>query len=338
ERGTHGSGEASVQMTAEAITAAEGADFIGGTHTVRFSTPVEQAEVFLPVIDDDEVEDIEVVGLGLEQPTNGMVIAFPGTAEMSIIDDDGPSRVGFEDAEYSVFESRSSVDLWVIRAGSDSAPASVGYSTSDGTAVAGEDYASRSGTLSFGAGERAKRISVGIIDDGSASGEVSFDLTLGSPSGAELMTASARVVIRDDEGSVPADDTPPYTAFHQPLHGKVYRPGVVEEFLVFTQDDEQGSGIRKVEVALRKKLTSGRCAWWTGAGFRRGSCGEVRWSKEKGDYFTELTLFTMTKLKPSTKANGIRFYTAYSRGIDNVGNVQTALDRGQNRNDFEVRR
>lgn len=338
ERGTHGQGEASVEMLASAGSATEGSDFTGGSSVVRFSSPVEQAETYLPVIDDDTEEGLETVTLSLQDPTNGMVVAFPGTAELSIIDDDGPSRVGFENPSYSVFESRSSVDLWVIRSGADASSASVTYSTVDGTATAGQDYTAKSGTVQFDAGrQRGKRITIPILDDATSSGDVTFQVNLSAPAGAQLVTTVADVTIRDDEGAVPADNTPPYTAFHQPLHGKTYGVETAKEFLVFMQDDEEGSGMARVQVALRKKLTSGRCVWWTGSRFRRGPCRDVRWSKEKGDYFSEAALFTMTKLKPSTRANGIRFYTAFSRGIDNVGNVQTLLDKGQNRNDFEVR-
>lgn len=338
ERGTHGQGESSVQLVTTEGSASDGSDFVGGSRTVRFSTPVEQAEVYVPLVDDGIQEDIETVALSLQDPTDGMVVAFPGAAELSIIDDDGPSRAGFERPSYSVFESRSSVEVWVIRSGSDLSPASVGYATSDGSAVAGQDYTPKSGTLEFSAGQRSKRIAVPLIDDQTDDGDVEFQLTLSDPSGAELTTSVANITVRDDEGAIPADTTPPYTAFHQPLHDKRYRPKQAKEFLVFMQDDEQGSGMERVQVALRKKLISGNCSWWTGTRFRRGPCSKVRWSREKGDYFTDVALFTVTKLKPSVRSNGIRFYTAYSRGIDKVGNVQSVLDRGQNRNDFEVRR
>lgn len=338
ERGTHGQGPASVQMVASEDSATAPDDFTAVTRTIGFSTPVEEAEAFIPIADDSVQEEVEIVDLSLQEPTGGMVVAFPHQAELSIIDDDGPSRVSPERQSYAAFESRGAVEIWVLRSGSDLAPAAVDYATVDGTAKAGSDYLAKSGTLEFAGGERAKRVAVAIVDDSVTEGDLTFGLTLSNASGAEIASSSTEVLIRDDEGSVPADQIAPYTAFHQPLHKKKYRQGALKEFLVFMQDDAEGSGMAKVQIALRKKLTSGKCAWWTGERFRRRACSTVRWSKEKGDYFTDLALFSIGRLKPSTKAKEIRFYTAYSRGTDNVGNVQTLLDKGQNRNDFEIRR
>ena len=41
----------------------------------------------------------------------------------------------------------------------------VDYATADGTATAGSDYTTTSGTLTFAAGERSKTVSVPITDD-----------------------------------------------------------------------------------------------------------------------------------------------------------------------------
>ncbi|HYN35815.1 MAG TPA: hypothetical protein VEV82_02460, partial [Actinomycetota bacterium] len=53
--------------------------------------------------------------------------------------------------------------------------------------------------------------------------------------------------------------------------------------------------------------------------------------------FSETTLFTLGKrLKSSGKGSGINNYTAYCRGWDKAGNIQSKFDKGQNRNNFEV--
>jgi large repetitive protein len=61
------------------------------------------------------------------------------------------------------------------------APVTVPYTTHDGTAVAGTDYTTTSGTLTFPAGETAQNISVPILNRTGAAPARSFSVTLGTP-------------------------------------------------------------------------------------------------------------------------------------------------------------
>jgi len=70
-------------------------------------------------------------------------------------------------------------------------PATIDYSTADGTATAGNDYTADSGTLTFNPGETAKTISVPIIDDVIYEGPETFYLNLSNPVNA---------AISDDQG------------------------------------------------------------------------------------------------------------------------------------------
>ncbi|MBC7414836.1 MAG: DUF4214 domain-containing protein, partial [Herminiimonas sp.] len=72
------------------------------------------------------------------------------------------------------------------RATSDSF--SVGYATSNGSAVAGPDYTAASGILTFGAGETAKTITVVLPHDGLTKPLEIFNLTLGAISGNAAST------------------------------------------------------------------------------------------------------------------------------------------------------
>ena len=112
-----------------------------------------------------------------------------------------PTGLQLSAATYNAFEGNS-FSVTVNRNGDVSAPTTIDYATSDGTATAGFDYSATSGTLTFAAGEFSKTISIPIINDPLYEGtSETFTLTLSNPSGGALLTspASAVVTIQDND-------------------------------------------------------------------------------------------------------------------------------------------
>ena len=118
--------------------------------------------------------------------------------------------VQFKSSTYSVAENGGSVRIYVSRTGGSSGPASVGYATANGTATAGTDYTSKSGTLNWSGGDAAdKYFDVTILNDGVYEGDETFKANLSGASGATLGSPStATVTITDNETPAPA---PAYT-------------------------------------------------------------------------------------------------------------------------------
>ena len=75
----------------------------------------------------------------------------------------------------------------------------VTYETSDETAVAGEDYASMTGTLRIPAGQTQGLIRIPLLDDDIVEESETFFLTLSSPASATLAQSQASGVILDDD-------------------------------------------------------------------------------------------------------------------------------------------
>ena len=73
----------------------------------------------------------------------------------------------------------------------------VDYATSDGSAHAGDDYRTASGTLSFRAGESSQRIEVAVLDDDHDEGEETLTLTLSNPSSGRLTDGAATGTIEN---------------------------------------------------------------------------------------------------------------------------------------------
>jgi len=78
----------------------------------------------------------------------------------------------------------------------------VDYATADGTATAGVDYTSSSGTLNFAAGETEKLVMVAITDDQEDEPNETLLLTLSDPVGAAIGNDTAVGVIQNDDRKI----------------------------------------------------------------------------------------------------------------------------------------
>jgi uncharacterized delta-60 repeat protein len=92
--------------------------------------------------------------------------------------------------------------LTVNRASGPTGTITVDYATSDGTASAGADYITTTGTLTFLDGETSKTISIPILDDGTLEGgSETFSVILSNPTGGASLGPIAKsvVTIKDDD-------------------------------------------------------------------------------------------------------------------------------------------
>jgi hypothetical protein len=155
--------------------------------TLTFS-PGEVSKTFqVAIADDSDAESPENVGLVLSNPQNLTGGAAPqigpnGPALLTINDDD-VSTFNFSAPAYSVQENDPAghATITVNRTGATNIPASIDYSTSDGTAtVAGSDYTAAVGTLNFAAGETTKTFDVDVANDSASEANETVNLTLTS--------------------------------------------------------------------------------------------------------------------------------------------------------------
>ncbi len=94
----------------------------------------------------------------------------------------------------------SSLAAFTVSLSSTSAaPVTVSYAIANGTAVAGSDFVSASGTLTFAPGETTKTILVRTVDDSVGEPAETFTVNLSSPTGAAIADGQAVGTIRDDD-------------------------------------------------------------------------------------------------------------------------------------------
>jgi len=98
--------------------------------------------------------------------------------------------------------STSKIDIPVTRTGDTTLPASVDYTTSDGSASDRSDYGRAMGTLRFAAGQTFQVITVFIIDDRFGEGAEAFNVQLSNPIGCALGSPGQLIITINSNESV----------------------------------------------------------------------------------------------------------------------------------------
>ena len=109
--------------------------------------------------------------------------------------------IQFANATYSIPENGGSVLIMLDRVGGSDGSVSAVYATASGTASAGSDYTTTTGTVTFAAGEVSKSFSIPIVDDAIFEGNETFTVALSSPTGGATIGSpgTTTVTILDNE-------------------------------------------------------------------------------------------------------------------------------------------
>ena len=151
--------------------------------------------------DADTTNDTDsLIHLAVSTDTNYSGITIAGVAVTVNDNDSTIPALSFDSINITVDEDDSQAALSVELSQTSADTVTVDYATSDGSALAGDDYTATSGTLTFATGETVKAIIVPILDDAVYEPTQQFDVTLSNPTGATLPTyPGAAINIRDDE-------------------------------------------------------------------------------------------------------------------------------------------
>jgi len=149
--------------------------------------------------------------LTIDPPSAGPSGAGPGESGQVPDPTPQPGMLQFGAAAYSAGEGAGTATVTVTRTGGSAGSVGVSYSTSNGTAAAGSDYATASGTVTFGDGDAApKTFTVTLTDDTAAESNETINLTLSGPSGGATLgspsTGVLTVTDNDSGGATPAPD------------------------------------------------------------------------------------------------------------------------------------
>ncbi len=178
-------GGVAVSFNVSGGSATAGVDYTPVNGTLYFNPGDPATKTFtIPILDAAKVGGSVNVGIALGSPTNGATLGSPAGAMLTIQDSDQPA-VSLAPGPYN-FSGPGVAYFSVIR-NTPNGTATVHYTTSDGTALAGVNYVPTSGTLTFSPGQTSATVPVTILDDNQFhAAPLSFSLALSQASGAAI--------------------------------------------------------------------------------------------------------------------------------------------------------
>ncbi len=186
-------------------TAVAGDDYTATTGTLTFAPGVTTQTIAVKVTGDTTVEPDETFTVTLTNPTGATLARTTATA--TITNDDvavTPPTVSISDV--SVAEGNtgtSNANFTVALSKATTNTVTVGYSTANGTAIAGDDYTATTGTLTFAPGVTTQTIAVKVTGDTTVEPDETFTVTLTNPTNATLNRTTATATITNDDVAPP---------------------------------------------------------------------------------------------------------------------------------------
>lgn len=194
-------GPASVTYRVAAGGAESGTDFLSPTSGVlNFADGQALATFTITILNDALHEGDETLNLSLINPTAGTSLGSPATSIMKIYDDDSSPAFSVTDISQPEGTGAGQSAVFAISLSAPSGlPATVTYSTTDGTASAGSDYTAAAGILTFLPGETTKTVSVNINGDALLENEESFYLDLTAPTESTISKSRGFAALANDD-------------------------------------------------------------------------------------------------------------------------------------------
>ncbi|MEM8639509.1 MAG: Calx-beta domain-containing protein [Cyanobacteria bacterium P01_G01_bin.54] len=178
-------------------TATAGSDYTTNNGTLNFAAGVTSQDITVTILNDLLNEASETFDVNLTNPTNATIA--DATGQGTINDDDAPPTLSITDA--TVNENAGTASFTVSLSAASGQAVSVNYATADGTATAGSDYTSNTGTLNFAAGETSKTVTVNITDDALNEVAETFDVNLSAPTNATIADGTGQGTINDNDSA-----------------------------------------------------------------------------------------------------------------------------------------
>ncbi|HVW67110.1 MAG TPA: Calx-beta domain-containing protein [Candidatus Peribacteraceae bacterium] len=215
-------GQLNVDYATGSGSAVAGTDYDPTSGTLNFANG-ETSKTFTVNIKNNPFGGNKTIPIILKNISAGAALGDPSTATITISSGQSDSStsstasaassssvnsmgtLSLSATSYMVNEKDGTLTVTVNRSGGTNGTVGVSYATTDGTAHAGAAYTNVNGTLTFNAGETTKTFSIPISYNSNVTGNRSFTVALGNPTGGANLDAlgtSATVTIFDYESGV----------------------------------------------------------------------------------------------------------------------------------------
>lgn len=193
---------ASIDSTADRF-----GDYVSASGTLSFAPGETAKTVRVNLRSDTTAEAFESFFVQLSSPTNATIAQALGM--INVVDNDtlvATPELYVRDVVVDEKQGTATfaVTLGNVRGTASGGSVSVDYRTADLGALAGSDYTSRTGTLTFAPGEVVKTVTVPLLDDGVAEGIERFSLLLSNPLNATLGDGFALAEIAPSDATATA--------------------------------------------------------------------------------------------------------------------------------------
>ncbi len=180
--------------TADA-SAIAGTDYIATAGTLTFAPGTTQQMVPVTILGSNAVGPQKTFDLNLSAPQNGVITRAQG---VGFILNNNPNPL-FSVGNVGVTNETPTATFVVSLSGPSTLPITVQYTTVNGTALAGREYTTTSGTLTFAPGQTSELVTVPILKD-AVFGPTpeTFTLMLSNPTNAGITNATGTGTIVND--------------------------------------------------------------------------------------------------------------------------------------------
>jgi glucose/arabinose dehydrogenase len=187
-----------VNFATAAGTATAGVDYVSASGAVTFTPGQTSRPINVTVNGDTTLEPNETFTVNLSAPVSSTIADNQGVG--TINDDDSQPTISINDLSINEGNSgTTNATFTVSLSNASSQTITVNFATANNTAIAGDDYTSATGAVTFTPGQTSRSISVGINGDVFNEDDVSFNVNLTSPTNATISDSQAVGTIVDDD-------------------------------------------------------------------------------------------------------------------------------------------
>lgn len=175
-------------------------NYVPVTNTIVFNDGESNKTFRVQVLNDNQVDGDQTVTVQLSNPQNGSLIS-PNIATLTIAESSfGPGVLSFTQTNYTTVESSGMAFVTIQRTNGSTGPVSATLSTSDGTAIATDDYTATNTSVSLGDGEISKTVGIPVVAHTNVQPDKVFNVSLSNPQGGATVGPNnpATITILDD--------------------------------------------------------------------------------------------------------------------------------------------